>query len=1085
MMVADGSESTAGGRASALIGRPVGGVAANAADLRSAAGLIHDLVVWGLDHGLPDRELGPLEVRLSQLAALLLPVDPPLAILLDWWLTAVVGRPPQQLWYAPVPPLPDELLAAILPGGRPPNLGSEIKARRLAEDRERLSALAATVPALSQVAKAQAVVKALNAELATFMAEIDPPRTPASPGPEIEALADRADALLRTSGIVEDTPLYTKLRRELEERVLLAQAVAVRSDVAPAGEPLSAARVKALTRLADTGDQVLAGRLLAALGGPPPRPEPSGLAVALAEAMDSLDAEDRFRAHHLLGAVAEPVAAAAADPQVAAFAEEGRQARTEALTTLEDLESHAAGDAVDLPALVRMALDSGELAEARTWLADLTASVAASRARKEASRALDRARNRGVEGELVDGLAAALESGDTDAMARLAGQVRILPGMERKVSALAEQAPAASAGGGDASAGTGGSVGLVLTAPPGSTVKRGWPERLERPAVIKPVAAYVVRVNGHNRFFDGRICAAPAGNRQCASSERFKLDFCEKGIRRCSWLGAFADQPRMELTDPFIDEYTPVIDETPPEAGDVAVLWAPTESGNEVVGLWRVLTLARARRGWVLNGDRDAAVLLPKGVVPWSAVYRRWSSPRGSMALRTLDTAGLEGLLVEVRDALAPLADADPQVQRDLAALEVMLADQRGRVPGAPRPEAPAAVAAPAAAPDGATGRRRGRRRSEDPAGTRNGLAEVAAAGGANAAGAEVAPAAAAAVDAPPTLHQRIRARGGFYSATLVAQYDLALQESRLVVLAGPSGTGKTRLALEAAAELGAVSCLVAVRPDWHANEDLLGYLPPFPGSRFSSTAASEFIRSASIEADAAAAEQRVPRPFHLCLDEMNLARPEHYLAELLSKMEVPGGRVSFHTGGSEAWCASPASPDGDAGFPPDVAYPANLVIVGTVNLDETTLPISAKILDRAAYLVVEAHDLRAYLDTLPETAAVPAWIPKLLVDLDGNLDDAGQGLGYRVAHRLLRWASLGAAAGHSPEEALDWALSAQVVPRLRFTRSDPSHLEVLEAIIGRLRGAKGEFARSTALLERMLAELRRQDFTLGQMRLS
>ena len=87
-------------------------------------------------------------------------------------------------------------------------------------------------------------------------------------------------------------------------------------------------------------------------------------------------------------------------------------------------------------------------------------------------------------------------------------------------------------------------------------MKRGWPERLERPAVIKPVAAYVVRVNAHNRFFDGRICAAPAGNRQCASSERFKLDFCEKGIRRCSWLGAFADQPRMELTDPFIDEYT-------------------------------------------------------------------------------------------------------------------------------------------------------------------------------------------------------------------------------------------------------------------------------------------------------------------------------------------------------------------------------------------------------------------------------------------------------------------------------------------------------------------------------------------------
>jgi hypothetical protein len=841
-------------------------------------------------------------------------------------------------------------------------------------------------------------------------------------------------------------------------------------------EPLPAARVKALTRLVVTGDQVLAGRLLAALGGPPPRPEPSGLAVALAEAMDALDADDRFRAHHFLGAVAEPVAAAAGDPQLAAFAEEGRLARAEALTTLEDLESHAGGDAADLPGLVRLALDAGEIAEARTWLTDLAASVAATRARKEATRALDRARNRGVEGWLVDALAAALEAGDTDAMAALASDVRLLPGMERKVSALADQAPTAPPqGAGEGSvAAAGGPVSVVVTSAPGSSVKRGWPERMERPATIKPVAAYVIRVNAHNRFFDGRICSAPAGNRQCASSERFKLDFCEKGVRRCSWLGAFAEQPRVELADPFVDEYQPVVDETPPEAGDVAVLWASTESGNELVGLWRVLTLARARRGWVLNGDRDAAVLLPRGVVPWSAVYRRWSSPRGSMALRTLDAAGLEGLLVEVRDALAPVADADPQVQRDLAALEVMLADQRGRVPAAPRPDGPGpAPASPGARPEVGTGPGRGRRDrrrgqgATQPGQGRNGATDTDT-------GAVVeAGAAPAQTPAAPTLHQRLRSRGGFYSAGLVAQYELAMQESRLVVLAGPSGTGKTRLALEAAAELEAVSCLVAVRPDWHANEDLLGYLPPFPGSRFSSTPASEFIRTASIEAEAAAAEQRSARPFHLCLDEMNLARPEHYLAELLSKMEVPGGRVNFHTGGQEA------------GFPPEVGYPPNLVIIGTVNLDETTLPISAKILDRASYLVVEAHELRAFLETVPESATVPAWIPKLLVDLDGNLDDAGQGLGYRVAQRILRWASLGAAAGHAPEEALDWALAAQVVPRLRFTRSDPSHLEVLEAVIGRLRGAQGEFHRSTALLDRMLAELRRQDFTLGQMRLS
>ena len=1048
-MGADGNDTPAVGRAAALLGRAIGDRAATTADLRWATGLLHDLVVWGLDQGLPDASLRPLENRLGQLAAELVADDPGLAALVDWWLAAVVGLPAHQLWARAE--LNDELRAALVGDGRPPNLGVDIKMRRFIDDRERLFALATTVPALSQVPKAQSVIKNLNSAVGEFVNKIELTANPDSLAADVEALALRADTFLRT---VESTPLYEKVRREVDERVGLARALAARiATLGPPVEPLPAARVKALTRLASTGDQVLAGRLLAALGGPQPRPEPSGLAVALAEAMDALEPDERFRAHHLLGAVADPVAGAAGDPQLAAFVEEGRLARAETLATLEDLEAHAGAEAADLPGLVRAALDAGELAEARSWLADLTAVVATTRARKEATRALDRARNRGVEGWLVDALAAALESGDTSAMAALAADVRLLPGMERKVSALAEQAPGAPpAGPGGAVASADGPVSVVITAAPGTTVKRGWPEGLERPATIKPVAAYVIRVNAHNRFFDGRICSAPAGNRHCASSERFKLDFCEKGIRRCSWLGAFADQPRLELTDPFVDEYQPVIEESPPEAGDVAVLWTPTESGHELVGLWRVLTLARGRRGWVLNGDRDAAVLLPRGVVPWSAVYRRWSSPRGSMALRTLDSDGLEGLLVEVRDALAPLAEAEPPFQRDLAALEVMLADQRGRVPAAPRPEAPLPAASP----------RRGKRAGAGDGGARNGRTEMPT----------VAEPPAPAEPAP-TLPQRLRARGGFYAPSLVAQYELALRESRLVVLAGPSGTGKTRLALEAAAELGAVSCLVAVRPDWHANEDLLGDLPPFPGSRFSSTAASEFIRSASIEAEAAAAEQRTPRPFHLCLDEMNLARPEHYLAELLSKMEVPGGKVTFHTDGVEA------------GFPPEVTYPPNLVIIGTVNLDETTLPISAKILDRSAYLVVEAHDLRAFLDTLPETQAVPGWIPKLLVDLDGSLDDAGQGLGYRVAQRLLRWASLGADAGHEPEEALDWAFAAQVVPRLRFTRSDPAHLEVLEAVIGRLKAAKGGFNRSTALLDRMLTELRRQDFTLGQMRLS
>src|SRR5581483_12346540 len=109
--------------------------------------------------------------------------------------------------------------------GRPPNLGVDIKMRRFIDDRERLFALATTVPALSQVPKAQSVVKTLNGEIGEFLNTIEPSADPDRLTATVEALAGRADALLRT---VEGTPLYEEVRREVDQRVGLARALAGR-----------------------------------------------------------------------------------------------------------------------------------------------------------------------------------------------------------------------------------------------------------------------------------------------------------------------------------------------------------------------------------------------------------------------------------------------------------------------------------------------------------------------------------------------------------------------------------------------------------------------------------------------------------------------------------------------------------------------------------------------------------------------------------------------------------------------------------------------------------------------------------------
>src|SRR5687767_12422353 len=104
------TDPAGGGRAAALLGFPVGGHDAGPAELRWAAALLHDLVVWGLDRNVPDEAIRPVEQRLGRVATELAQSDPTLGALLDWWLAAVVGLHPQRLWE--VHPLPEELAKA-------------------------------------------------------------------------------------------------------------------------------------------------------------------------------------------------------------------------------------------------------------------------------------------------------------------------------------------------------------------------------------------------------------------------------------------------------------------------------------------------------------------------------------------------------------------------------------------------------------------------------------------------------------------------------------------------------------------------------------------------------------------------------------------------------------------------------------------------------------------------------------------------------------------------------------------------------------------------------------------------------------
>src|SRR5688572_5827153 len=176
--------------------------------------------------------------------------------------------------------------------------------------------------------------------------------------------------------------------------------------------------------------------------------------------------------------------------------------------------------------------------------------------------------------------------------------------------------------------------------------------------------------------------------------------------------------------------------------------------------------------------------------------------------------------------------------------------------------------------------------------------------------------------------------RGFVYEPWQIAQYITAVRTKPFVILAGISGTGKSKLPALIAEATGGESKLVPVRPDWTDSADVLGYTD-LEGN-FRPGPVLELAHNAAANTD----------QFCTCIiDEMNLARVEQYFAEVLSQIEDrrPGLNAGYRTGP----LIRQVSKEADAEWG-EVVIPENLAIVGTVNMDESTHPFSRKVLDRA-----------------------------------------------------------------------------------------------------------------------------------------
>lgn len=193
------------------------------------------------------------------------------------------------------------------------------------------------------------------------------------------------------------------------------------------------------------------------------------------------------------------------------------------------------------------------------------------------------------------------------------------------------------------------------------------------------------------------------------------------------------------------------------------------------------------------------------------------------------------------------------------------------------------------------------------------------------------------------------RARSGNDKVKVISydKYLAALRTKPFLLLAGISGTGKSRIVRELAykccpdeGDLRADKTtpgnylMVEVKPNWHDSSELLGYYSNI-SKKYILTPFVRFLVKAKKYPDV---------PFFVCLDEMNLAPVELYFAEFLSILETRRKT----TKGVKSGVLVEAKNLTELGEIEDLTLPDNVFIIGTVNMDDTTHQFSRKVIDRA-----------------------------------------------------------------------------------------------------------------------------------------
>ena len=171
-----------------------------------------------------------------------------------------------------------------------------------------------------------------------------------------------------------------------------------------------------------------------------------------------------------------------------------------------------------------------------------------------------------------------------------------------------------------------------------------------------------------------------------------------------------------------------------------------------------------------------------------------------------------------------------------------------------------------------------------------------------------------------------------YYEPKLIRLFIASFATTRLIILQGISGTGKTSLAYAWGKFLRNPAIIASVQPSWRDRTEIFGYFNEFT-KRFNETEVLKKMYEATYKEEI----------YITVLDEMNIARVEYYFAELLSILEMPTREEWVVSLVPSVWPTDPKHL-----FDGKLKLPENMWYIGTINNDDSTFAVSDKVYDRA-----------------------------------------------------------------------------------------------------------------------------------------